>query len=172
MHTHLSRDFILTRHSLTCVPVDMHGPHMCTCTSMSFHAHILSCTCAHLDTLPFPDDMASVVCVQRPRPHQFALFPHTHIHAHTCSWAHTPITSMFPLALWTPDLLVFLCCSPSESWMTAAASPVTFSWRAPAPSGSWMTALPAPKQKTGPWFSLTSRLTMKVGALVAIPNPF
>nr|KAF6501972.1 PML nuclear body scaffold [Molossus molossus] len=67
---------------------------------------------------------------------------------------------------------VQITSSPFESWMTAAASPVTFSWRAPTPSGSWMTTSQTSTQKSGPWFSLTSRLTVKVGSLMTIPTTF
>lgn len=120
----------------TCALVETHGPHTCTYTSMSFYAHTFSCTCPHLDT-PFPNHVPSIMCVHMPWLHQLALFPHTLTHTqHTCSPAHARFTSMLPLALQTPDLLAFLCFSPSKSRMAAAASPVTFSWRAPTPSQS------------------------------------
>lgn len=122
--------------------VHTHNPCTCTCTFTSVHthtfshAHALTWTC----TFPFPIIYHPHVHTDAPSHTNLLVFPHIHILAHTTTHtnllAHLCITSVPPLALRTPDLLVSLCCSPPENWMTAAASPVTSSWRAPAPSGS------------------------------------
>lgn len=173
-HTHALACVISASHSYSL----LHGSHMaltCAHTHTSIHVHTSSCTRTHLGIhLPLPNTLLFLMCVQMPQPYQLAHVPtltpctHTHIHAH----GHMLALPTCALTLWPPDLLVFLCCSPPESWMTAAASPVTSSWRAPTPSGSWTRASPTPKQKTGPWFSLTSRLTVKVGSPMATLTPF
>lgn len=183
MHTHTIFAFIPTHFSRTLtlahvissysrtnahVLVHRHSPHTCTFTSI----HALTWR----PIFPFP-----VTCppssahrcphhthvLESPPPHSCT---HKHARLLTGAGSHRHCAPSRPPQ--TPDLLAFLCCSPRESWPTAAASPVTSSWRAPHPSGSWTTALRTPEQKTGPWFSLTSRLTMKVGSPMTTPHPF
>lgn len=166
-HTHAH---VISSYSRTNahVLVPEHNRH--TCTFTSFHA--LTWRPIFPFPVPCPPSGAHrcphhTHVLESPLPHSCT---HKHAHLLTGAGSHRHCTPSRPPQ--TPDLLVFLCCSPPESWPTAAASPVTSSWRAPHPLGSWTRALRTPEQKTGPWFSLTSRLTMKVGSPMTTPHPF
>ena len=150
--------------------IHTHDPHTCACTFTSVQALAWKCPL-------FPSNRPSLRHTQTPR-HTHALSsppaPRSHTHQHTrlltrnrLTWLLPALGPHSPLTCW-----FLLCCRTPESWPTTAASPVTSSWRAPAPSESWTTAPPIPWWKTSPSFSLTSRLTMKVGSPVATPQLF
>lgn len=142
IHSHLPAGPHPHSYSLMHTQRLTHNPRTCTCTFTSLHAHTFPHAHAltWTRTFPFPIIHHPHVHTDAPSHTNLLVFPHIHILAHTTTHtdllAHLCITSVPPLALRTPDLLVSLCCSPPENWMTAAASPVTSSWRAPAPSGS------------------------------------